>query len=313
MSFFETFQFTINARTAVLCNNGTYLSRTVHNVPGLVRDIDGCVSKTIGIDHAVFTNSFYVINDANNSLAIRIGSGDVVVYRLLKGNFTASTFIPAARDVLGAGWDISVNPTTGVFTFSYLADVSIVCDACTCQTILGLPYGPAVSLQSTGNGALVLPYPCNFMGAQSLVLRSGSIPCQNLDSTGSPFLVNIPVTSAPYEQTYFTNLTRYGCMLPPTYVLDQWELNIDDEFGTAVNFNNTNWVVTLFVTYEFAKPTERLDTLTELFKQYFTHAPPQTQPQHRVASNALVTAGDAGGEKKRKLDEIAYADVPIIQ
>jgi hypothetical protein len=256
--------FSIDSGSGQLLN-GTKKSRLNFTFPQLVQRRDGVSECRIGIDHAVFPVSFYVINDSNNFVHFMDEYSDEEKFlQVPEGNYTARE-LAAELMALYTFWSITISDRTGKYTITPSRLIRIYADS-TIYPILGLEQGqeyhqgPGIPLECA--------FPANLFGTQRLIIRAPNITCPNQTVNGQGFLLSLPANSAPFEEIVYDNTTDDSCLLPPDFSTDSIEIHIVDDRGNFVDFNNIDWSIVLFVEYHMEKLEDRVWSLSDVIRLY---------------------------------------------
>ena len=256
--------FSIDSASGVQLN-GTKKSKLQFVFPQLVQRRDGVEECRIGIDHAIFPVSFYVINDTNNLLHFLDEYSDEEQFlQVPEGNYTARE-LAAQLMAMYSFWAWTINDKTGRYTITPSRLIRIYADS-TIYPIIGLEEGTEY-VRGPGE-SLECPFPANLFGTQRLIIRAPNIPCPNLDVSGSGFLLSLPANAAPFEEIVYDNATDDSCVLPPDFSTDNIEIHIVDDKGNFVDFNNIDWTIVLFVEYHMTKMEDRIWSLSDVVRLY---------------------------------------------
>jgi len=245
------------SQSATTYLNGTLKSNVTFNFKNILREEPDIIYSTIGISTAQIPVSYFTVNEYNNVLAT--GLGNVTITR---GNYNASTLRTELQTRLLAvgitGMVVTINSSTGrlVFTasipFSFLPSIAL--------DILGFDN---TTYTSVGN-VINAPYLLNLLGIQQLRINSNALACSNSNSTqmGESNIIGvIQSTAPPFGMILYANQTSYSVLRSKSVSLI--DIQILDENGNFVDFNNVDWTLTLQLTL-FRKipiPTNSADFL----------------------------------------------------
>jgi len=262
------------SQSATAYLNGTLKSSVNFNFKNILRDEPDIIYSTIGISTAQIPVSYYTINEYNNVLVTNSGAITITA-----GNYTASTLRAElyAKLVPLSGFTqdlvVSINSSTGKIRFQdtgsqftfYNQNLGVTSTA---FDILGFDPNVATYTSSIPLGGslqtLTAPYLLNLLGIQQLRINSSALACSNSNSTqmGESNLIGvIQSTAPPFGMILYANQTSYSVLRNKSVSLI--DIQILDEDGNFVDFNNVDWTLSLQLTI-FRKipiPTNSADFL----------------------------------------------------
>jgi hypothetical protein len=240
--------------------NGDFLSNVYFSLKGLLTD-DATIRRVlVAVQDAQFPYSFYNINVYNNLLRISDNGDPPIVLTLTRGNYNANSLITEIQaQLLNAGinhFSISISSITGLLTFTCQSNHSFTffSSGSTCFKVLG--FDPSSDYVSVG-GSLTAPYSLNLLGTLKLRIASYELSINSIDSSvaGSlNVLASIPINAGNFGLIMYENKTNTSNQLN-TKILDGFDLEILDDDGNFVNFNNAYWTISLLITIERDEPT----------------------------------------------------------
>ena len=212
-------------------------SNLYFELSGLVSYEQNVLYNAVSVTHAEIPVSYYIINESNNTLYLSTG-----IYTLNKGNYTANDFIAMIKSILPSGFNISLNKFDGKFTLSYTEMFQIL-NYSTCYTLMGFEKNQIYI--SDANNKILMPYPCNFLGINRILIRSNIFSTQNYDSNGrSTILCSIPVNEPPYSLIVYNNFSNFKSFIHNTDI-NYIDLQITDDSSNLLDFNNIEINLTL--------------------------------------------------------------------
>ena len=153
-------QIYLNSANAVL-NNGTLKS----DVQFFIQNVINCKRKSsemrVSLVNGQFPNSFYQINNSNNTIII-----NSVIYVFPNGNYNVNNFISTWYNIIGNTWVLSFSSITNKLTFSFTSSFMITDVFHSLFPVIGLV--PGVIYRSVGN-YLSAPSCVNFSGFPRLL------------------------------------------------------------------------------------------------------------------------------------------------
>lgn len=233
----ESKQVNLSSNSATLIN-GSKKSNMVFNLNNILKREKNLLYNMVSVVHAQIPISYYIVNNSNNLLSLSIGD-----YTLINGNYNASTFKNMVLSLLPAGFTLTLNSSTGIYTMTNTLDFTINATS-TCFKLMGFI---ANTSYSSVNKAIIFPYPCCFLGISRIKLKSSIIQTQNLDTYSkgkSNLLSSIPVNSAQYGLISYINYTNFKSIFP-NQNLDYIDIQITDENDNEIDFNGVDNFITL--------------------------------------------------------------------
>jgi len=266
------------SQSATTYLNGTLKSNVSFNFKNILRDEKDIIYSTIGVSTAQIPVSYYTINEFNNVLTTGLGNITITA-----GNYNASSLRTELTTKLIAigitGMVVTINSLTGrlIFTasipFSFLPSIAL--------DILGFDN---TTYTSVGN-VITAPYLLNLLGIQQLRINSTALASYNSNSTtmGESNLVGvIQSTAPPFGMILYANQTSYSVLKNKNISLI--DIQILDENGNYVDFNNIDWTLTFQLTTfrRIALPSNSTDylrpilaTLNTIQQDLANNPPPQ--------------------------------------
>lgn len=230
----ETKNYYLNSNN-VTAKNGTFKSDIVFNINNLIKNDKNILYNTISIVHSEIPFSFYNINANNNKLSL--STGDILIPF---GNYNANSLMKYLNGVFPVGMVLTLDRSNGKFTLTYDSMITIYKES-TCQRVLGLVYG-ANFVGSTIN----FPYPVNCLGTNNIYIKSPNIILDNYNTSTQDYitLLSIPISVEPFELIIYNNFSQTKHLIK-NKTLDSIEILIVDDNNNMINFNNTDWSITL--------------------------------------------------------------------
>ena len=160
-------------------------------------------------------------------------------YIIPYGNYNANTFMTQLTNQLGSTFTMSLNPINNVFTLNNTSSFTI--NPSNIFQVMG--FSQNTSYTST---SLVMPFPCNFNGIQSMNINFDNVQTANIDSlskSNSSVIQSISVDNT--SQQIFFNKTNDFFFEIKQDVIDHIQISIRDDLENLINFNNQHWNMTL--------------------------------------------------------------------
>lgn len=233
-------------------NNGSFLSNVTFNFSNIYTLEENVVSLSGGILSAQIPVSFYSVNYTNNILKYGITQGGITNYytiTITTGFYDYKSLFTEMHTQFQANshnFVLTLNENNGKMNFHHQGTGnfhSIVYNGSTCFSVLG--FGKQDYLAIAEN--LEAPYPLDLLGIRALKIMCPEFSTNNRDSVNlatTQLIETIPVDQAPYGIIMYSNSNNeYGNL--QTQNISTINIQILSESGDFVNFNNTNWTITL--------------------------------------------------------------------
>jgi len=239
----------LNSEDATFKNNGTYLSNLSFGFSHVLKEERDVIYVEGGVLNAQIPVSFYSINYTNNILYYSLNSTTFSI-TIPVGNYNFTTFASAmVAQFLANGhtMTVTINQTTGVITvtnstgtLNYFQE-----SGSTSWRVLGFEKGSG-NFNATAN-VLTPPYLLNLLGPKKLKIFCEAFSISSIDSKNystSTLIDTISIDVPSYSQLNYTNQTgEYGRLRKKE--INTIDILICDELNNPINFNNTDWSITL--------------------------------------------------------------------
>jgi len=241
---------TLNTRYATKIN-GTALSSVEFPFKGILKEEDNIVSANICVMNAQLAVSWYTINSSNNQF--RYDSNWITIPN---GNYNANSLITVLTSLMNAVIPASVtsivlSSSTGRLTFTFVASRSLNFPTTFSTGGTGnfnyLIMGATSGSTLTGT-SITLPYPLNLLGINRLAIRSSRLligSYNSFDMGAGINLATIPIDQPPWGLVNYSNQTDLNKAVLNVKYIDIIDIQIADENNVLIDFNNTNWTMTL--------------------------------------------------------------------
>ena len=264
----------------------SYLSNIDFHFRGLLKEEDDILYSHIDIVNAQIPVSFYNINYATNTLKYTINNGSILTLTVDRSNYNlTSLMVELKSKFLSAGYTMNTTfyKPTGKFTFSSSQPFSFLSTGSTILEILGFD---SVSNYTSTNNVLVGEHPCNLLGIKKLKFCSSALATNSVSSYGSgsdSLFGIIPVNASPFGMIQYNNTSGRRSLLK-NKVIDMIDIQVYDENNRYINFNNTEWSITLAITTtRKLKNTENERTFSDMLRpilQLLNEVPePEPKPE----------------------------------
>jgi len=215
--------------------------------------------------------SFYNINYTNNKLYYVILA---TTYENIVpvGNYNFNSL--AARLILnfagnGHLFNVLINKQNGIIQFYYTDNEYYFLNKAGGSTMLELLGFIQTDNQYSVSDSIYSTYPLNLLGIQKLKIYSTALSSSNIDVSkqGMSNLIGlIPVDQPSFVLIVHENKNQTKFKVRND-IIDEIDIQIYDENGNLVNFNNIDWTITLLVELKLEEPEISKDTLEIILKK----------------------------------------------
>ena len=239
----------LNSEDATQYFNGSFLSNMLFNFSDVLKDERNILYVEGGIYNCQIPCSFYAVNYTNNVLFYSLNS---IIYSITvpvgNYNFTnfasqiVSKFLVNTHVVV-----ITIDKTTGIITFTnstgtlnYFRETGS-----TLWRVLGFETGSG-NFNATAN-VIIPPYLLNLLGIKKIKIYSNALGINSLDSKSSitnTLIDTLGVNTPAYGLLTYDNQQAIYSKLKQK-IINQIDIQIKDENNAFINFNNTDWSITL--------------------------------------------------------------------
>lgn len=201
---------------------------------------------TIKCLHAEIPYSFYIVNEYNNLLSISCNGTRSDIY-VPYGNYNANSFMKYLQTVLPSGVSISFNTTNGKFSLFFNGNMTVNSNS-TCYILMGFKKG--VDITSINN-KIDFEYLANFIGSKNIYLKIPNLILDNYNVTtlDRATLSNIPVNVSPFSLIMYQNSSGSSTIIKSIQVPDQLIIQLTDDQNNLIDFNNTEFSITLQIDF----------------------------------------------------------------
>ena len=223
----------------------------------------------------------YVINSLNNVLTIKDNTTNITyLFQLTNGNYNATTLIQEIiSQMLLQSYpsipSINFNKSNGKLSFLFLQSTTILTQNSTIKDILGLG---TTSLTGT---FIECPYPLNLLGVKLLNITSSTLAVSSFSSVNNSnlsILASVPIDQAFFNMVSYVNQSDLQKYELTTDYVNSIDLQILDEAGNYIDFNNSDWSITLGISIERVEIQKQN---TDLYKSLMSH---NIQPEEQITT-----------------------------
>lgn len=276
----------ISSDSADIINNGQLLSSCIFNFPGMLKEEEDILYTQISVANAQIPISYYIINEYNNVLKYKIGSGSTLTATFTMGNYNANSFATEFKAQIPS-FTLTLNKVNGKFTFSNASSFTFYYSGSTVLKTLGLNINSNV----VSSGTYTAPYPCQFQGITRIKIISDMLSTYSMDSISGNFsnnLQTISVNSGSYGILLFENSQMFKGLLR-NQRLDYFDIGIVDDNENYIDFNNIGWHMTLQLDITRRLPDTNKTMILQPQQINYTDVqqeePPQDEPPQEQEQN----------------------------
>lgn len=236
----------LNSTNATFLNS-KMLSNVIFPFNNILTDDDDILYSKIGVLNAQIPVSWLLINNLNNKLYFKVGTGATILLTMTNGNYSGNSFIAELTRlflVLGYTFTITLAKNNGLMSFSTSTSFTFYGTG-TLLYILGFDFG--TDYNSTSN-ALTAPYALNLLGNKKLKINSQALSTNTFDSLTMGINSNvctIPINVSSWGLIDFTNNGSNAFSKLNSKTVAMIDIQITNEWDELIDFGGVNWCITL--------------------------------------------------------------------
>lgn len=249
--------FNVGSNSAIKSFNGTMKSDIEVQFPNVYFKDKVVHEIMLSITHAEIPNSFYLVNATNNELVVNAST-----YTITPGNYNVLTFRTAITTFLsGLGITITYDNVTNKYVFTSATSFTIQTTT-TCKQFIGMG-----STALTGT-TVTSPYVCNFLPISRLLIRSTAFSTQNYNGAdnSNDLLLSVQNSSASGSLILWNNYSQLRYDITHVDNINIVDLQITDDDGNLLDFNNVDWYITFRIEYIFEVPQNPITSFTSAIR-----------------------------------------------
>ena len=264
--------FNISSSTADIMLNSSMNSSGIWTIPNFIKHDEDVQHIYFSVSHAEIPNSFYLLNQYNNVLALTVGINSTVYYTIPVGNYNVNTLLAQMKILLSPSQlTISYDPIVCKYSFySNYNQFTISAVGSSINRILGLDkVNDTISILSpiTGTNTLLCPYVVNFLPTARLNLRSSALQLDNFHANDKSNDVFLSLQNNSIQNAMIlyqnNNALKYHIDLDNLSKLD---IRITDDSNRNLDFNNSAWFITIRIDYSYY-PILKTTNFKEILKK----------------------------------------------
>lgn len=224
--------------TSCIPLNGSMKSKCAYNMRSYLdfENDDTIEYITLQMPYVVMSNSNYMLNQYNRTLAMTIGSSNYL-YTLTLGNYTAQTFKQMVLALLPSGFTMDFSLITNKYTLTYTSPFSLNVGS-TCDYIIGFSGTETASLAGAiysltcSRSYNFLPIPRFIIHCN--ILNDGIILTNNSAVGASDIICSVPNNSKNNGQIVFEQISSE--FIIKNYNFGQLVITITDDNNREIDF-----------------------------------------------------------------------------
>jgi hypothetical protein len=237
----------LNSSSATRYNNGTFKSDVVFDFGSILSPDSSIIYIECGVQSAEIVASFYNINSSNNTFNYTITAVNYSI-NVTPGSYNYNTLVSelvVRFATNGHSFTYALNRNTNVFTMTYTG-------VGTWQTVrpssIYYIFGFLANTTYTVVGnTLTYPGLFNVINPKKLKIFSQNMAIDSFDSVGlvtNNLIETLSVNAPPFGLILYNNVdSTYGHLR--TSYLSTIDIQIRNELGDFIDFNNIDWTITI--------------------------------------------------------------------
>ena len=232
--------------------NGDLLSSVFFDFPALITANPNIKRITCSVLNAEIPYSYYNVNIYNHHFRLTV---DVTTYFIVitPGNYNANTLITELLTQMAIQGlttvSITLSAFTGKLTFTTTSpSMTILHNNSTANKFLGF----STTANQSGT-TITAPYPLNLLYTLKIRISSTALITNYLDSAlsgSSNFLASFPVSAQNFGVILYENPLNIQSEIN-VRSLNGFDIQILDDDGNLINFNNIDWTATMLLTVDY--------------------------------------------------------------
>ena len=242
----ESFLVVLDSRNATRHLNGSMNSSAYFEFEDPIQQDDFTIQKSCSVLNFSASNSIYNINETNSYLLINTSIQSYSI-NIPYGNYNFNTLQSIIYSIGIGTIQMLLDVNTNIITFTNIDTSLFYIDSK--STLLSVIGGIIGQTYFNQGNKITLPYQCNFNGVNNINIFMSNINTKNIESytkTNSSIIQSIQVF--PYAPQIIFNKTNDYSFTINQKIIDYIQIDIKDDLGRFINFNNTSWNLTLCFT-----------------------------------------------------------------
>lgn len=236
----------LNSNNATRYLNGSYLSDMVFDFQNILSPDDSVLYVECGIGSGEIPATFYNTDITNNVFNYRVNSTNYSIV-VPVGNYNYNSLVTQMTTLFTANghtFTFSLNRNSNILTMTLTTGTWNQINDSSIYYILGFDKNTTYNIVAN---TITFPNLFNLLGQKKLKIYSSSISVDSFDSVDNAtnnLLCTISVTQPAFNLIVYTNIDGLYSHMRNQY-LSSIDIQIKDELGNFINFNNINWTLTI--------------------------------------------------------------------
>jgi hypothetical protein len=245
-------QIFLRSSEYTILNNGTKKSDISFNLKTLIK-IPNNVDAFVQLDSFKCMNTFYNINSTNNIFYFSVNGGGYIIGTINNvvipiGNYTISSLMTYINTQLTTYLLLTYDNSTFKITFTSPYNFIIRSGENSCNKLLGLNNDDTVMATT-----LTSPNLINLAGVQVLYITLGNITIlsnSSINANVGNVLESINIDVLAGSSKNYNNISNQKYKINEIFI-NNININIYDENNNLVDFNNSDWFMTISVIFSY--------------------------------------------------------------
>lgn len=211
----------------------------------------------IKVQQLILPVSFYNVNSTNNSVSFSLDGVDKPDKDIIEGFYTSSTLLEALQEIFTTsdGFDVQFSETYSQYFISNDKTFTIKSGS-TCLSLLGFTSGEDhTSNFDVGNTNYFLwsQFPVDLLPTKCVYVSVPNLSINNINgNTGqrNTIIASIPITAPSDDIVVYTNDTGTASFTQEDTISEFHIRLLDQDQTTPMDFQNTDWLMTLEVSFK---------------------------------------------------------------
>lgn len=236
--------------------NGAKNSNIIATLPSIINKSNDDVKNIyFSVLHAEIPNSFYLVNNANNTIIV-----NSITYIIQNGNYNANSLGVAIKNALPVGFSITYNTNILKYTMTYSSSFTISKKS-TLAKIVGLD---TLNDSNSIGISLTFPYVVNFLPVPRINFRSPQLSFGNYNQADNSHDMFLSVQNSGSLGTMilYTNYTFLRYVYEDENLITL-PIRITDDTNTEIDFNGVDWYLCFQLDIEYT-PVVKTSTFSKI-------------------------------------------------
>jgi hypothetical protein len=237
----------LNSNNATRYNNGTYLSDVVFDFSNILSPEDSILYTECGVGNAEIPATFYNTDVTNNIFNYVVNAINYTV-TVPPGNYNYNSLVTQMTTSFVANGHtmvFSLNRNSNLLTMTLSGGP--IWNQITASSIYYILGFNSNTIYNIVGNTITFPNLFNLLGQKKLKIYSSNLAVDSFDSVNTAtnnLLCTISVNVPGFDLLVYANFDGVYSHMRNRYV-STVDIQIKDELGNFINFNNINWTMTV--------------------------------------------------------------------